>query len=170
MNRCVTGGMALSFVETRDHDGIVLPAGSPERDTNASLENGRCVACIWSVTLSGRSPANASWNADFFMYRSIPVPPPGSGYGRKSSVVGPIWEPGFMVTSWARDSPLSGANAAMKTSAFTFGTPTAALVITAPPEEWATRTIGPEIVCKTLRMYAESEARSRSGLAGAMTG
>src|SRR5712691_5972362 len=130
MNRCVTGGIAWSCVETRYHDGIVLHAGSPERDTNASLENGRCVACIWSVILSGRSAANASWNADFFKYRSVPVPPSASGYGRKSSVAGPIWVPGFMVTSWTRDSPLSGANAAMYTSAFTFGTPTAALVMT----------------------------------------
>src|SRR5216683_6279905 len=79
MNRSVAGGMAWSCVATMYHDGIVFHAGSPDGATNASLENGRCVACIWSATLSGWSPANASWNADFFMYRSIPVPPPGSG-------------------------------------------------------------------------------------------
>jgi len=28
------------------HDGIVFHAGSPDRDANASVENGRCAAYI----------------------------------------------------------------------------------------------------------------------------
>src|SRR3984893_5729036 len=69
---------------------IVFHAGSPESATKAACEKGRCSACIWLVVSSGRSPANALWNADFFMYKSVPVPPPGSGYGRWSSVAGPL--------------------------------------------------------------------------------
>ena len=40
MNRSVAGGMALSCVATMYHDGIVLHAGSPDSDWNASFENG----------------------------------------------------------------------------------------------------------------------------------
>ena len=46
MNRSVAGGMAWSCVATMYHDGIVFHAGSPDRDANASVENGRCAAYI----------------------------------------------------------------------------------------------------------------------------
>ena len=46
MNRSVAGGMAWSCLATMYHDGIFFHAGSPDSAVNASLENGRCVACI----------------------------------------------------------------------------------------------------------------------------
>jgi len=48
--------MAWSCVATMYHDGIVFHAGSPDRDVNASLENGRCAACIWLVVSIDPSP------------------------------------------------------------------------------------------------------------------
>ena len=52
------------------HDGIVFHAGSPDSDWNASFENGRRAAGVWSVISIGRSAANASRNADFFQAMS----------------------------------------------------------------------------------------------------
>ena len=79
MNRWVAGGMAWSLVATRYHDGIVFHAGTPEGSVNAATENGRWVAYIRLVVLRGRSPANASRKTSALMYRSTPLPPPGSG-------------------------------------------------------------------------------------------
>src|SRR5882672_4714927 len=45
----------------------------------------------------------------------------------------------------------------------------AASVITMPPYECPTRTIGPEIVARTLARYAASVWSPRNGLAGATT-
>src|SRR5690348_17953488 len=59
MNRSVAGGIAWSWVATRYQDGIVFQAGSPDGETNASCENGRCSAHIWSASRFGRSPAKA---------------------------------------------------------------------------------------------------------------
>src|SRR5215510_13930501 len=57
----------------------------------------------------------------------------------------------------------------MYTSALTFESPVAALVITAPPYEWPTRTIGPDSVSRNVRTYAASPDRDRSGLGIART-
>jgi hypothetical protein len=46
-------------------------------------------------------------------------------------------------------SPSSRAHPARKTSASTWSLPAAALEMTAPPYEWATRTIGPSTVCRS---------------------
>src|SRR6266851_9282688 len=77
--------------------------------------------------------------------------------------------PGNMVTSPPEVSPASGANAAIYTKALTLGFPVAALVMTSPPYECPTRTMGPVMLARTLAMYAESLATPRSGFAGART-
>src|SRR6476659_3199720 len=53
--------------------------------------------------------------------------------------------------------------------ALTFGLPVAAFVMTTPPYEWPTSTIGPEMVASTLDRYAESFRPPRRGFAGAIT-
>ena len=40
MNRWVAGGIALSWVATRYHEGIVFQAGSPDRDLEGLLGEG----------------------------------------------------------------------------------------------------------------------------------
>src|SRR5205809_1088360 len=50
----------------------------------------------------------------------------------------------------ASDSPSSGAKASTYTSAFTFGFPVAALVMTAPPYEWPTNIIGPVMLWRKI--------------------
>jgi hypothetical protein len=66
-------------------------------------------------------------------------------------------------------SPGAGAAASTYTSAFTLGTPAAALVITAPPYECPTSTIGPRTVFRKSATYRASVMRSSTGFAIART-
>src|SRR5713101_467988 len=122
-------------------------------------------------SLGGRSFAKQDGKRLGLMYRS--TSPPVNGTKLKTCAGLPETQDGDwpagggMLERDARDSPWSGAKASMKTRAFTFGFPVAALVMTAPPYECPTRMIGPLMVWRKLAMYAESEVKPRSGLAGA---
>ena len=58
----------------------------------------------------------------------------------------------------------------MKTRDWTFSFPVAALLMTTPPYEWPTSTIGPSIVARKLRRYSPSLVGPRSGFEKATTG
>src|SRR6185312_12563614 len=81
----------------------------------------------------------------------------------------PNAEPGLIESSPSALSPLAGANASTYTSALTLRLPLAAFVITAPPYECPTRTIGPLIVLRKSAIVAASPFRLCSGLGGALT-
>src|SRR4051794_40607586 len=147
-----------------NHVGIVRHAGGPDFADPATFASGRCVAAAVATSPAGKSAENTLRNDSTLTYWSTPP-----GNLRSTIVDGPSREPGNRAKMSIWLSPSSGATAAMYTSAFTLGTPTAALVITAPPYEWPTSTIGPSIVFSTLLRYAASEATPRSGLAGART-
>ena len=77
------------------------------------------------------------------------MPPLDSGTKLKTCVGSPARQEGDrpggggMLDNCPSDSPWSGANASTKTSASTFGFPVAAFVMTAPPYECPTSTMGP---------------------------
>jgi Ohr subfamily peroxiredoxin len=60
--RCVAGGIALSSVPSRYHDGIDRQATGPDGAPNAVWVNGRCAtAMTWAISAS-TSPAKAARN------------------------------------------------------------------------------------------------------------
>src|SRR6266568_4881614 len=53
MNRCASGGMALSFSDTSYHDGFVFHPAAVAFSVRAPSESGRCVAQIASAVSTG---------------------------------------------------------------------------------------------------------------------
>ena len=109
-NRSRSVPIARSLVGTREKDGIVRHAGTPDGSANPDSAAGRCDAAITAAVRAGRSAAKMSWKTAGLMIASWPVVPSGSGNGRTSSVAG-------RCAGWAADrprivSPWSGAYAA----------------------------------------------------------
>src|SRR5215207_3592950 len=105
------------------HAGIVFHAGVGTDSPNTLPVIGFCADDITLASLADTSRANTSRNFARSMYRK----PAASGLS-----AAPSWE-GYFSTNAPTGSLASGANAAMYTSALTFGFPDAAPVITAPP-------------------------------------
>jgi hypothetical protein len=75
IKRCVAGGIALSSVPSRYHDGTERQATGPEGAPNAVSVNGRrATAMTWAVSRS-TSPAKAVRNFSWSMYRSTTSEP-----------------------------------------------------------------------------------------------
>src|SRR4051812_9250400 len=129
MARCDAGGIAWSAPDTAYHDGTLRHAGGPDGEPSAVSVTGRCVAASASAVAAPTSLMNALRNSCGRIESSTSVPPPGIGTGTLSTTSCRV-PPALSANA---DSPWSGANAAMYTSALTFGFPVAALVITAPP-------------------------------------
>jgi hypothetical protein len=113
MNSCVFGGMALSCVASRYQNGMVRHAGAGgrlgERGHRERPLGGLHEARRPFREVAGeRGPENARLQVQ--VGAGLPS---GRGYGRSMSASGVMWVPGFIVTSWASDSPVSGAKAAM---------------------------------------------------------
>ncbi|GAA4256370.1 hypothetical protein GCM10022255_068890 [Dactylosporangium darangshiense] len=106
---------------------------------------GRCTAAIASAVAGPTSLMNALRNSCGRIESSTSVPPPGIGTCTAVVTSGRV-PPALSANA---DSPSSGTNAAMYTSALTFPFPVAALVITAPPYECPTRMTGPVIEAST---------------------
>src|SRR4029453_11061129 len=128
-----------------DQHGIDFQAGVPEASVRPASLNGRCVMAISFASRSATSAANCAGNLSCRMYRSLP--PPGRRMGGAS--VAPSELPGKRPDSSLAVSPTSGANAETYTSAFMLLLADLAFVITVPPYEWPTSTIGPLMVSST---------------------
>src|SRR6266403_5245452 len=70
--------------------------------------------------------------------------------------------------SATKSSPASGARAATYTSAETFGSVPVSLM-TVPPHEWATSTVGPSCIASTRRVSATESSTEVSGFCTAVT-
>src|SRR5262245_59347482 len=148
MNRCASGGIILSSVATRYQLGFFLQAASVTLPFSASKPQGVCDSPMNSASFGSTSAANDAANFALARYRK---PSRGGRIGGTGAPGG-----GFLIRS-ATDSPLSGAKAAMYTSAATLGSLPAS-VITAPPYEWPTRITGPFCASIALRVAATSPA------------
>src|SRR6185369_9267498 len=139
MNSCPAGGIALSSNVIRSQLGMVFQAGGPDGWTIAVTANGRCVAAMMLVLILGTSAANTRWKSSGLMVSSTSMPPGAAAFGTGRAIVvsGVISAPGNCTGSGvvARLSPSSSTKAPTNTNALTFGTPRAALEITAPPYE-----------------------------------
>src|SRR5690348_7589310 len=69
--RSALGGMILSLLPMRYHDGIVFHAGTPDGSFNAPIVAGRCVAATIAFCLALRPVANDAKTVDFLRYRSV---------------------------------------------------------------------------------------------------
>src|SRR5947209_493128 len=119
-------------------DGIVFHAGSPDTPLTALVVNGRCPTAMSLASDSGISAQNCAQNLSCCRYRSVSP----SGRGTMVSL-SPSVLPGKRLVRSPVLSPRSGAVPETKTSATTLLTWVAALLITEPPYECPTRTIGP---------------------------
>src|SRR6266705_117206 len=108
MVRWACGGIIRSSVVTRYQLGLVRQAGSVIAPPRASTPHGTCESAMNAASSADTSPANDAWN--FSRSRN-----------RKPSLGGRIGGTGApgggLAISVFTDSPLSGANAAMYTSA-----------------------------------------------------
>src|SRR6266498_467634 len=139
IERCAGGGIIRSSVVTRYQLGLIRQAGSVIGPLRASTPHGTCESAMNAASSAGRSPANDAWNFS-------------RSKNRKPSVGGRIGGTGApgggSAISVFTDSPLSGANAAMYTSAATFWSVPAS-VMTAPRSEEHTSELQsrPHLVC-----------------------
>ena len=105
--------------------------------SNAVAEIERCEIAMNAASASGRSAQKTSWNRAGSIDAS--TLPSGNAVGRTS---GPMASDGKRSWRPLTVSPSSGATPATYTSPATFSE-VPATVITAPPYEWPTSTIGP---------------------------
>src|SRR5262249_25555020 len=119
------GGIILSFVATRYQLGFDRHAGELTGPVRASTLHGTWESAMNAACSGGKSPANESANFARSRGRN---PLCGGRIGGTGAPCG-----GFAISVWT-DSPLSGANAVMYTSAPTLGSLPAS-EMTAPPYE-----------------------------------
>src|SRR5690349_19443274 len=112
MARCAGGGIIRSSVVTRYQLGLARHAGQLTAPLSASTPQGTCESAMNADSSSGTSAANEAANLSRSRNRN-----PSLG-GRMGGTGAPG---GGSAMSVLTDSPLSGANAAMYTSAFTAG-------------------------------------------------
>ena len=67
MNRSASGGMALSFSDTRYQDGFVFHPAAVAFSVRAASDSGRWVAHIASAMSTGASAQNVSRNRSLLM-------------------------------------------------------------------------------------------------------
>src|SRR5262249_2298422 len=135
--RCRSGATGRSAVPNTAQDGFVRQAAAVAGSSNAVAETGRCEIAMNPASASGRSAQQTSWNRAGSIDAS-PLPS-GNDAGRTN---GPIASDGKRPWRSLTDSPSSGARPATYTSPATLSE-LPATVITAPPYEWPTRTMGP---------------------------
>src|SRR6266513_1428783 len=123
MERCASGGIILSSVVIKYQLGFDFHAGSLILPLRASKPHGTCESAMNNAFSGSTSPANEAGN---FALSSNKYPSCGV------SIVGTGAPRGGSLIRVATDSPLSGAKAAIYTSAATLGSFPAS-VITAPP-------------------------------------
>src|SRR6266436_3782930 len=148
MNRCASGGIILSSLVTRYQLGLLFHAACVTLPVTASSPHGTCDSAMNAAVFASTSPANAAGNLALSRNRK-----PSRG-GRIGGCGPPA---GKVLISASTDWPLSGAKAAMYTSAATLGSLPAS-VITAPPYECPTRITGPGCASITLFVVATSPA------------
>jgi hypothetical protein len=78
MNRSQSGVMALSWSDTRYHDGFVFQPARVAFSVSAASANGRCVANMTSAVSTGTSAQKVSWNFSRLIYSSGPCGAPGA--------------------------------------------------------------------------------------------
>src|SRR6266849_5649956 len=67
MNRSASGGMALSWSDTRYQDGLVFHPAAVAFSVSAAFDNGRCVAHMTAARSTGTSAQNVSRNCSLPM-------------------------------------------------------------------------------------------------------
>src|SRR4029453_9318114 len=118
-------------------DGFSRQAAAVAGSSNAVAEIERCEIAMNAASASGRSAQKASWNRAWSIDAS--TLPSDNAVGRTR---GPMASDGKRSWSPLTVSPSSGATPETYTSPATFSE-VPATVITAPPYEWPTPTIGP---------------------------
>src|SRR4029434_5656343 len=146
--RWASGGIILSWVETRYQLGFVFHAGSLMVPPSASTPHGTWESAMNAAASGLTSAANDA--ANFALSRE--------SYPSCGARIGGTGAPGSgSLINEDTDSPLSGANAAIYTSPTTLESLPAS-VITAPPYEWPTRITGPFWVASIRFVTATSSA------------
>ena len=135
MKRWVAGGIARSCVATRNHEGSVFHAGSPEGSANAAAASGRHLPRPHRVRDAPREVAGEA-GAEA-LAREIEIRPRLATGHRVRALrherLGPDEAAGVAGRELAERLALVRRERGDVYQRLTFGTPTAALVITAPP-------------------------------------
>jgi hypothetical protein len=123
IERCAGGGIIRSSLATRYQLGLIRQEASLIVPPSASTPQGTCESAMKAARPAGTSAANEAWNLSRSRNRKPSL-------GARIGGCGP--SAGKPEMSALTDSPLSGAKAAMYTTAPTFSCRPAS-VMTAPP-------------------------------------